>query len=203
MWGIFWVTTKIQWACSPGGGGGGGGVHSVSYWVGVCRWHWNPDPEESNQENMIPCSRLFVLIWDPVQDWTSNISRVLRTWRHAPTRLLTVLTRKGSDSDTDTDSDSAGSSGNKYPVQDKHVNCIPCLRRIPENHTLSSGTSPYRKYRGVQNITFVCFVKERTSVNFNSERKCCGVDQMFLKDVANAQPVLRVSCPNWETFVRN
>ena len=29
------------------------------------------------------------------------------------------------------------------------------------------------------------FVKERTYVNFNSERKCCGVDQMFLKDVAN------------------
>ena len=38
--------------------------------------------------------------------------------------------------------------------------------------------------------TFVFFVKERTSVNFNSERKCCGVDQMFLKDVANAQLVL-------------
>ena len=29
------------------------------------------------------------------------------------------------------------------------------------------------------NITFVCFVQERTSVNFKSERKCCGVDQMF------------------------
>ena len=29
------------------------------------------------------------------------------------------------------------------------------------------------------------FVKKRTSVNFNSERKCCGVDQMFLKDVTN------------------
>ena len=29
------------------------------------------------------------------------------------------------------------------------------------------------------------FVKERPSVKFSSERKCCGVDQMFLKDVAN------------------
>ena len=30
------------------------------------------------------------------------------------------------------------------------------------------------------------FVKEHTSVNFNSERKCCGVlDQMFLKDLTN------------------
>ena len=29
------------------------------------------------------------------------------------------------------------------------------------------------------------FVKKRTSVNFSSERKCCGVDQMFLKDVTN------------------
>ena len=29
------------------------------------------------------------------------------------------------------------------------------------------------------------FVKKRTSVNFNFERKYCGVDQMFLKDVTN------------------
>ena len=29
------------------------------------------------------------------------------------------------------------------------------------------------------------FVKEHTSVNVNSERKCCGIDQMFLKDVGN------------------
>ena len=29
------------------------------------------------------------------------------------------------------------------------------------------------------------FVKKRISVNFNSERKGCGVDQMFLKDVTN------------------
>ena len=42
------------------------------------------------------------------------------------------------------------------------------------------------------------FVKKRTSVNFNFERKRCGVDQMFSRDVAN-----RLSCPNWERFVRN
>ena len=34
-------------------------------------------------------------------------------------------------------------------------------------------------------ITFRIFVKKHTSVNFNSERKCCGVDQTFLKDVTN------------------
>ena len=54
------------------------------------------------------------------------------------------------------------------------------------------------------NITFVFFCQgAHRAVNFNSERKCCGVDQMFLKNVANAQLVLRVSCPNWERFVRN
>ena len=36
-----------------------------------------------------------------------------------------------------------------------------------------------------------------------SERKCCGVDQMFLKVWLTWQLVLRVSCPNWERFVRN
>ena len=29
------------------------------------------------------------------------------------------------------------------------------------------------------------FVKKRTSVNFNFEKRCCGVDQMFSKDVTN------------------
>ena len=29
------------------------------------------------------------------------------------------------------------------------------------------------------------FVKDHTSVNFNSKIKCCGLDQMFLEDVAN------------------
>ena len=46
------------------------------------------------------------------------------------------------------------------------------------------------------------FVKKRTSVNFISERKCCGIDQMFLKDVTKCQLVLRVSCPNWERLIR-
>ena len=59
---------------------------------------------------MIPCSRIFVLIWDPVQDWNSKTL-------HVPN----VLTCTGSDL--------AERPGNKYPVQDKHANCIPCLRQ--------------------------------------------------------------------------
>ena len=36
------------------------------------------------------------------------------------------------------------------------------------------------------NKCYICiFVKKRTSVNFNFERKCCGIDQMFSKDVTN------------------
>ena len=50
-----------------------------------------------------------------------------------------------------TPEDSLGSPGNKYPVQDTNA-CelyTLCKTGIPENHTLSSGTSPYGKYRGV------------------------------------------------------
>ena len=54
----------------------------------------------------------------------------------------------GSDSDSDTDS--AGSLGNKYAVQDTNARIVYHVKTgIPENHTLSSDTSPYSKYRGV------------------------------------------------------
>ena len=51
-------------------------------------------------------------------------------------------------SDSDSDSDSAERPGSKYPVQDTNTRIV-YHTGIPENHTLSSGTSPYSKYRGV------------------------------------------------------
>ena len=60
---MFWIRASVQtrrfsslWSYSGGrGGGGGGGEKSAADTV-------NPH-----------CSRIFMLIWDPVQDWTSNI----------------------------------------------------------------------------------------------------------------------------------
>ena len=140
-----WLHLKILWHVFPHHPQAWGweGGHSVSHWVGVCRWHCET-LTLFNHKNMIPCSRIFVLIWEPVQDWTSNISRVLWTLRHASmswcTRARATLLNR-------TRPEVQGI--NTLLKTQKHELYTLFKTWIPENHTLSSGTSPYSKYRGV------------------------------------------------------
>ena len=88
-----------------------------------------------------------MLIWDPVQDWTSKSVECFEHYTMLPTRASNVLTCTGACNPTQ--EDSPGSRGNKYPVQDTNMWLVYSVDRVSGNHTLSSGTSLYRKYRRV------------------------------------------------------